>query len=176
MSGGNDKLVTPDTRIGELLSEHPEIEEFLIGLSPRFAALKNPVMRRTVGRVATVAQAASIAGIPAPELVMALRRELGQEDTEVVGVPEDGAVIEARPDWVENREPAAVLNADELMAQGQTPVNAVRRELGELAPGQVLLLEVSFKPVPLMEAMERQGFELHAEPANGGWKVWIRNA
>ncbi len=172
----NDTLVTPDTRIGKLLAEHPEIEEFLVELSPRFAALKNPVLRRTVGRVATVAQAASIAGMPAPELVMALRRELGQEGTEVVGGAED-APVAPRPGWVETAEPSVVLDADELMARGETPVNAVRRGLGELAPGQVLLLKVSFKPEPLMQAMERQGFELHAEPAAGGaWKVWIRNA
>ena len=37
-----DELVTPDTRIGELLAAHPEIEDFLVGLSPRFAALRTP--------------------------------------------------------------------------------------------------------------------------------------
>ncbi len=170
-----DELVTPDTRIGELLAAHPEIEDFLVGLSPRFAALKNPIMRRTVGRLATVTQAASIAGMPAPELVMALRRELGQEGSEVTVVPND-APTAPRPEWVETTEPSVVLNADELMAKGETPVNAVRQRLGELAPGQVLLLEVSFKPEPLMQAMERQGFDLHAEPVpEGAWKVWIRN-
>lgn len=172
----NDTPVTPDTRIGELLAEHPEVEDFLVGLSPRFAALKNPVLRRTVGRVATVAQAASIAGMPVPELVMALRRELGQEGGEVVEVFED-APVTPRPGWVETAEPSSVLDADEMMARGETPVNAVRHSLGEMAPGQVLLLEVSFKPEPLMQVMERQGFDLHAEPVTGGgWKVWIRNA
>ncbi|NOZ78800.1 MAG: DUF1858 domain-containing protein [Acidobacteria bacterium] len=171
-----EELVTPDTRIGKLLSEHPEIEAFLVRISPRFAALKNPIMRRTVGRMATVAQAAAIAGMPAPELVMALRRELGQAGGEAAAVSEDVSPS-PRPTWVEVTEPSVVLNGDELMAQGHTPVNAVRRRLGELAPGQVLLLEVSFKPEPLIQALQHQGFNLHAEPAGGGaWKVWFRNA
>jgi hypothetical protein len=142
----NDQLVTPDTRIGTLLSEHPELEDFLVELSPRFAALKNPIMRRTVGRLATVTQAASIAGMPAPELVMALRRELGQEGSEVTVVPDD-APTAPRPEWVETTEASVVLNADELMAKGQTPVNAVRQRLGELAPARCSVVSVTYQCV-----------------------------
>ncbi len=171
-----ETLVTPDTRIGELIREHPEILEFLIGFSPRFAALRNPVMRRTIGRVATVAQAASIADVPAPALVMALRKELGQRGGEAAG--DEGDTSPAfRPGWAGTVDPAIVFDGDELIAQGQAPVNVVRQRLAELNPGDVILLRVSFKPEPLIQALERHGARLFAAPAPGdGWEVWIRNA
>lgn len=46
-------LITPKTRVGELLEKYPELEETLMELAPAFQKLKNPVIRRTIGKVAT---------------------------------------------------------------------------------------------------------------------------
>ncbi|HSW09479.1 MAG TPA: DUF438 domain-containing protein [Bacillota bacterium] len=46
------------TPIGPLLEQHPFLIETLAGLSPAFARLRNPVLRRTLGRVATLETAA----------------------------------------------------------------------------------------------------------------------
>ena len=42
--------ITPDTRIGTLLEKFPELEETLIELAPSFDKLKNPFLRKTVGK------------------------------------------------------------------------------------------------------------------------------
>ncbi|MDH3814086.1 MAG: DUF1858 domain-containing protein, partial [Acidobacteriota bacterium] len=65
--------IGPETRVAELLEAHPEAEEVLIGIAPQFKALKNPVLRRTVARVATLEQAAKVAGLRARDLVLQLR-------------------------------------------------------------------------------------------------------
>ena len=72
-------IVTPETRIGPLLDAHPELEDVLIGLSPEYRRLRNPILRRTVARLATVSQAARIASLPVPQLLEALRRALEGE-------------------------------------------------------------------------------------------------
>jgi len=55
MSGKRENMldITPETRLAALLEALPELEETLYGLSPAYKKLKNPVLRKTVGRVAT---------------------------------------------------------------------------------------------------------------------------
>ena len=60
--------IGPETRVADVLEAHPEAEEILIAIAPQFKAMKNPVLRRTVARVATLEQAAKVAGIQAREL------------------------------------------------------------------------------------------------------------
>ena len=97
--------ITPLTRIGDLLDAFPEVEEILISQAPAFKKLRNPVLRRTVARIATIERAAAIAGIPVPDLVNALRRTAGLEaarDLEA-GAPVEPAAREdaTLPGWVE---------------------------------------------------------------------------
>ncbi|MCP4310925.1 MAG: DUF1858 domain-containing protein, partial [Bacteroidetes bacterium] len=42
MSTNQNLLITPKTRVGELLDAYPELEQVLMGLSPAFKKLKNP--------------------------------------------------------------------------------------------------------------------------------------
>ncbi len=48
--------ITPDSRLGDLLERWPGLEDVLLELSPHFRALRNPVLRRTVAKVATLRQ------------------------------------------------------------------------------------------------------------------------
>ena len=53
-------LITPETKVGALLDAYPELEAVLIELAPPFRKLKNPVLRRTVARLTSLAQAAKV--------------------------------------------------------------------------------------------------------------------
>jgi hypothetical protein len=46
-----NKLITPQTKVGELLDAFPELENVLIQIAPPFKKLRNPILRRTVARV-----------------------------------------------------------------------------------------------------------------------------
>jgi hypothetical protein len=41
-------------KIDDLLREYPFLIDFFINRSPRFKNLKNPIMRKTIGKVATL--------------------------------------------------------------------------------------------------------------------------
>ena len=58
----------------------PHLEDILMELSPAFAKLKNPILRKTVARVASLQQAAVVGGLMVDELVNRLRKEVGQEE------------------------------------------------------------------------------------------------
>ena len=73
MSGIQKLIITPKTRVGELLDTYPELEPVLMELSPAFKKLQNPVLRKTVAKVATLQQAASLGNIPVTEVINTLR-------------------------------------------------------------------------------------------------------
>ena len=169
--------VSPETRIGPLLDEHPELEELLVGLSPEFRRLRNPILRRTVARIATVAQAAKIGGLAVPDLVRALRRALGQDETAGTCGHEGPETAGAPPAWTEAAPPAEVLDADAILARGGTPVGEATTRLAEATPGTVLLLVAPFYPAPLVDALRAKGHEVYArEAAGASWEVFLRRA
>jgi hypothetical protein len=170
--------VSPETRIGPLLDEHPELEEVLIGLAPEFERLRNPVLRRTVARIATVAQAAKIGGLAVPDLVRALRRALGQDEAGgACGHEAPDAPAGPPPAWVGAAVPSEVLDADAILARGGTPVGEAAARLADAAPGTVLLLKAPFYPAPLVDALRAKGHDVHAREADGGaWEVFLRRS
>ena len=68
--------ITPDSRLGELLERWPVLEEVLLEISPHFKALKNPVLRRTVAKVATLRQVSTVSGVALGVLIERLRRSV----------------------------------------------------------------------------------------------------
>ncbi len=61
-----------DRKILDLIQEYPFLEETLVSLSDKFKLLKNPVMRKTVGRLATISDAAGMSKIPLDVLMAKL--------------------------------------------------------------------------------------------------------
>ena len=70
--------ITPSVTVNALLKEYPELEEVLIEMAPPFKKLKNPILRRTIAKVATIRHIAAVGGIPLNELISKLRKAVGQ--------------------------------------------------------------------------------------------------
>jgi len=84
---GNTRLeLTPGTKILDLLQTYPFLVETLIGLSPHFKALKSPVMRNTLGRVATLQRAATMGGVSLEELMETIARAVLEHTGETLEV------------------------------------------------------------------------------------------
>ena len=66
-------IITPKTKIFDLLEAYPELEETLIEMAPHFKKLKNPILRKTITRITSLSQAATIGGIRTEEAVNRLR-------------------------------------------------------------------------------------------------------
>ncbi|MEW6337028.1 MAG: DUF1858 domain-containing protein [Acidobacteriota bacterium] len=166
--------VNPTTKVGPLLDAHPELEDVLIAISPEFRRLKNPLLRRTVARVATLEQAARIGGVPVPELVGRLRAALGQASPEAVPTVPGAAEDAAEPAWLAGTTPADTLEAEAILASGKTPVGAFVERLTHASPGQVVLLVAPFNPAPLIDAVTAKGYEVYTRHASERWEVWVR--
>ena len=161
--------ITPETKVGELLEAYPALEETLVGLAPAFAKLKNPILRKTVARVATLAQAARVGGVDVRTLVGTLRQAAGLpgEPTSAEAAAA-GEVLDAPPAWHDEARVVARIDADEVLAKGDHPLGAVQGAAASLPKGGELLLLSSFLPAPLVDAMRKKGFETASFRAGDG--------
>ena len=73
-----------DTRVHDLLTAYPFIKDYLIQLHPHFKKLKNPVMLKTLGKVATLKMAAEAAGMPVDEFISGIAEEIRKHTGEDV--------------------------------------------------------------------------------------------
>lgn len=149
-------VITPKTKVLQLLEAYPQLEEVLIAVVPAFSRLKNPMLRRTVARVATLQQAAAIGGIKAEELINRLRREVGQ-DLYAESAGKDYRT--ARPTWFDPARVARKLDARPMLEAGEQPVNQVMADLAALAPGDIYELSAPFLPAPLIDKGSSLGME-----------------
>jgi hypothetical protein len=67
------------TKIDDLLKQFPFLEDFLITLSPKFKGLKNPIMRKTMGKVASLEMAATVSGLNIDRLISSLTAEIKKQ-------------------------------------------------------------------------------------------------
>jgi len=145
----NDKLViTPKTKVLQLLKAYPQLEDVLIGIVPAFKKLKNPVLRRIVAKVANLQQAAAIGNIKVEELINRLRREVGQD---LYAESAASAYNTARPAWFAEKLVAKELDTRIMLAAGEQPVNQVIVALAAMAAGTVYKLSAPFLPAPLID-------------------------
>ena len=68
--------ISGTTKINDLLKQYPFLEDFLVTLSPKFKGLKNPILRKTVGKMATLSKVADVGGLDLDDFLAALKREI----------------------------------------------------------------------------------------------------
>lgn len=78
--------ISRKTRIETLLSTYPFLLEFFLAKSPKYRLLKNPVSRKTVGKVASLAQVASIGDLDLDQLLLDISEEIREKTGEEVTV------------------------------------------------------------------------------------------
>ena len=167
--------VTPKTNINALLEAYPQLEAFLMGLNPKYKKLKNPVLRRTIARVATLTQVAMIGGYKPEELVNLIRKELGQPPLGETANPEsETPTEEPRPDWA-GGEPARILDGGALLEEQKNPLAEVRKALKDVPAGQPVRLDTDFLPAPLIDTFREEGLEVWTEKlGESEYRTWVR--
>lgn len=150
--------ITPETRVAELLKDHPGLEDLLVGAVPAFAKLRNPVLRKTVARVATLRQAAVVGKVDLGWLINTLRKQVGDsEEFESAGETVDPG---PRPEWCDPGSPDATLDIRKMLESGQQPIGTALAELKELKAGEVLRVIAPFVPLPLIDKGSERGFDV----------------
>jgi hypothetical protein len=164
------------TKVADLLKEYPELEEVLIEQAPMFAKIQNPVLRKTVAKVATLERAAGMAGITVTSLVNALRTAAGLTPAAAESSESGGAepAEAGKPDWAKNGKVVKKIDADGMLAEGVHPLNLVMETAGTLKEGETIRLDSSFPPIPLTDALSQKGYATFTGiVSTGGYETYI---
>jgi uncharacterized protein (DUF2249 family) len=143
-------IITPKTKIYDLLEAYPELEEILIASAPEFKKLKNPVLRKTIARITSISQAATIGNLKVEELVNKLREKAGQgslEQLDDIGTK----YMTICPEWFRREAVAQTIDVREMLNRDEQPVHEVLSAIKKLNENEILEIIAPFIPAPLLD-------------------------
>jgi hypothetical protein len=160
----NNLIITPQTKVGELLDAYPELEKVLFELSPAFAKLKNPILRKTVARIATLQQASVVGKLDIGELVNRLRNEVGQAG--LSGLETAGDPFQSAPAWFDEKKITIRFDAVPLINVGNSPMAEILNHASQLKEDEIFELQAPFIPAPIIEKLKERGFQSYSVQLN----------
>jgi len=143
-------VITPKTKIYDLLESYPELEDILIDSAPEFKKLKNPLLRKTITRITNISQAAIIGNLNVEELVNRLREKAGQNRLEQLD--DNGTkYVTTCPGWFIKEAVAQTIDIREMLNRGEQPVHEVLAAIKKLNENDILEIIAPFIPAPLLD-------------------------
>lgn len=152
-------IISPKTKVGELLDIFPQLESVLMEMSPAFKKLKNPILRKTVARVATLQQIAVVGGLGVDIIVNRLRKEVGQENLEVERST-SSYLTDSIPEWLTEQAIVKRFDASPLINSGGSPMNEILHLANELRQGEIFELVTPFVPAPILDMLIEKKFRV----------------
>jgi hypothetical protein len=150
--------ITPSTKVNDLLDAYPELEETLIGIAPPFKKLKNPMIRKSVARVATIKHISSVGNVPLNELINKLREAIGQPATN--DSYEDENYFSSQPDWFSADKISLSVNEEKVEDKDKMTLVTILQEARNVQKGEIIELITSFLPAPGIDRMKSKGYSV----------------
>jgi hypothetical protein len=164
--------ITPDTKVAALLSHYPELEEVLIGMAPPFKRLRNPILRRSVAKVASLRQAAAVGRISVDEMVNELRAEVGQAPVSREADSEDSSYFSSQPAWFDADRVVASIDEQEV-DPNVMPLKPLLLRATKMDEGEILELVTAHLPAPGIDIMKEKGFAVWSVEQGGAIKTYF---
>jgi hypothetical protein len=155
--------IVPETKLDEILTAFPKLENLLLELLPSFAKLQTPILRKTVARTLTLEQAAASSNASLPDVVRKLRQAAGLTEE----VPETS--IAGAPAWIKSENITKTIDSRPMLTQGVHPKDMVVETLKALGAKDILLLIAPFVPGPLIEIGRIMGFQTWTRQKSTGY-------
>lgn len=150
--------ITPSTKVKELLDAFPELEETLIGIAPPFKKLRNPILRRSVAKIATLKNVSSVGNIPLDELINRLREAVGQSTTHDSYDDED--YYFEKPSWFSTDRVVASIDEAKLEDKDKMTLVTILQQAQKASKGEIIELVTTFLPAPGIDIMKSKGYSV----------------
>jgi len=172
----NNIDINPTLTVHELLEAYPELENVLIGIAPPFKKLKNPFLRKTVAKIATIKHIASVGGVPLDDLIAQLREAVGQSGNSESYADEN--YFGEQPAWFSADKIVLSLDEDKLDNKDEMTLVAILREAKNVKKGEIVELVTSFLPAPGIDIMRSKGYSAWTikESENSIKTYFLKNA
>ena len=161
------KDITLETKISELLNNYEGMKDILIEINPKFKKLNNPVLRRTLAKIAGVKQAAIVGGMDPMILLNQLRTAVGQApiETEIETKNVFSALKEEIPLWV-SEKPKKRLNANEILDEDLNPLSVLHQAMKKVEENDIIIIQSDFQPEPLIDKYRDLGHDVYCQPVD----------
>ena len=155
-------VINANTKIGAILKHNPATLEAIISISPKFEKLRNPLLRKIMVGRTSVSTASKIGGCRIEDLFAKLK-PLGFETDNTIPIISEEK--KETPDFFRSLHPEQIIVLDvrPVIAAGEDPLSAILEKIKTLQNNQVLKIQNSFEPAPLMHLLRKQGFESYVE-------------
>lgn len=150
--------ISPSVTVHDLLEAYPELEDVLIGIAPPFKKLKNPLLRRSVAKVATIKHIASVGSVPLDKLIAQLREAVGQSES--AESYEDQDYFGEQPDWFLSDKVVVSIDEDKLEDKDRMTLVTILKESMNVKKGEIIELVTSFLPAPGIDVLKSKGYSV----------------
>ena len=156
--------INANTKIASLLKHNADALEAIVSISPKFAKLKNPILRKVIAARTSIAMASKLGGCSVGDFFKKLQ-PLGF-DIDTTGVEmEKKYENKPVPVFMKNIAADKMIEMDvrSIIESGKDPLDIIVKKVKSLETGAVLKIINSFEPTPLMHLLGNQGFESYTE-------------
>lgn len=161
--------ISPDTKIAALLKAEPRALDAIVSLAPAFEKLRNPVLRKVMASVTTIAMAAKIGGREVSDFYRVLQ-PLGFDPPPITAQSQPQAIktTDSFSPGDISADALEILDVRPVIAAGEDPLQLILKRVESLPEGYALQIINSFEPVPLLKLLQKKGFETHSEKISEG--------
>lgn len=160
--------INAQTKIAALLKFHPDALEAIIKLNPKFAKLRNPVLRKLMAGRTTIAMAAKIGSCSVQDFYNGLAH-LGftskPSDIEVSIITGETTPLFMKNLTVEN---TTELDVRPILATGKDPLQIILQKTKSLSTNHTLKIINTFEPTPLIKLLGGKGFSSYTKTSADG--------
>jgi len=153
--------ITLESKISDLLNDYEGMKDILIEINPKFEKLNNPILIRTIAKVAGVKQVAIVGGMRPMELLNRLREAVGQPLLKEEEGQEEALSTDA-PQWI-TQKPKAILDANEILDSNKNPLAELHMALKKIEERELVLIHSDFRPEPLIEEFIKKGNAVYCQ-------------
>ncbi|MFC0771335.1 DUF2249 domain-containing protein [Terrimonas alba] len=155
-------VINAHTKIGSIIKERADALDAIISISPKFEKLRNPLLRKLMAARTSIATASKIGGCKVTDFFNKLR-PLGFEiDGSVLAEDKEKRDLPAFM-LAMRKDQLTELDVRPLITSGKDPLALIMQKIKWLKPGQSLKIVNSFYPEPLIQLLQKQGFESYAD-------------
>ena len=153
-------------KIGDLVDTYPFLLDFLVEKSPKFSKLENPILRKTLGKAASISQAASLGGLSPDCLLMEIAEQIDLHSNDSVTLVNSGGRAEAQSVMTREERINAFKDIVLRVHAGES-LDAVREEFHEIlkdvSPAEVGAIEQALVADGIEESEIKKLCNLHVE-------------
>lgn len=167
--------ISASDKVSDVLARDESLIDVFERHAHHFSKLRNRSIRRVMGRLVTVEQAARTANVSVEGLVRDLNHALGIEALPSAASSPDGS---ARDKAIIRAHPASAtvveLDVRDDLRSGREPFSRIMKSVAALGRDEVLRLRAIFEPVPLFAVLEKRGFAHESQAhTRDDWSVWF---